>query len=62
MLLFLKKFIVSGLFVVFGAIRLARFNVTQSENEPNVFIGLPVPAAGLLIVGIVLLGTKSATF
>ncbi|MCI5968544.1 CDP-diacylglycerol--serine O-phosphatidyltransferase [Helicobacter sp.] len=42
--------VVAGLYVVFGAIRLARFNVTTSNNEPNVFIGLPIPAAAVFIV------------
>lgn len=50
--------IVTALFVVFGAVRLARFNVTCNENEPNVFIGLPIPSAGLLIVGVVLVATQ----
>jgi CDP-diacylglycerol---serine O-phosphatidyltransferase len=40
---------VSAMFVVFGAIRLARFNVTAS-NETSVFIGLPIPASALAIV------------
>ncbi|WP_456394497.1 CDP-diacylglycerol--serine O-phosphatidyltransferase [Nitratifractor sp.] len=49
--------LVSALFVVFGAIRLARFNVTDNCNDPTVFIGLPIPtaavfvAAGSLLVG-----------
>ncbi|CAM2893841.1 CDP-diacylglycerol--serine O-phosphatidyltransferase [Helicobacter burdigaliensis] len=42
--------VVSGLYVVFGAIRLARFNVTTTQNEPNVFIGLPIPSAAVFIV------------
>ena len=42
--------VISGLYVVFGAIRLARFNVSTSNNEPNVFIGLPIPAAAVFIV------------
>lgn len=47
--------IVSGLYVVFGAIRLARFNVTTTQNEPNVFIGLPIPAAAVFVVSWLLL-------
>ncbi|WP_075494586.1 CDP-diacylglycerol--serine O-phosphatidyltransferase [Campylobacter geochelonis] len=39
----------SGMFVVFGAVRLARFNITTMENEPNVFIGLPIPTAAISI-------------
>ncbi len=41
---------VAGLYVVFGAIRLARFNVATSSNEPNVFIGLPIPSAAVFVV------------
>lgn len=41
---------ITAMFVIFGAVRLARFNVTKSEEEPNVFIGLPIPAAALIIV------------
>jgi CDP-diacylglycerol--serine O-phosphatidyltransferase len=39
----------AGFFVVFGAIRLARFNVQSECIEPNVFIGLPIPAAAVFI-------------
>lgn len=42
--------VVAGLYVVFGAIRLARFNITTTQNEPNVFIGLPIPAAAVFVV------------
>lgn len=42
--------VVSGLYVVFGAIRLARFNISTTQNEPNVFIGLPIPAAAVFVV------------
>lgn len=38
----------SAMFVVFGAIRLARFNVTTGTYEPNVFIGLPIPTAAII--------------
>ena len=38
------------MFVVFGAIRLARFNVTTGTYEPNVFIGLPIPTAAIVSV------------
>lgn len=37
-----------GFFVVFGAIRLARFNVTTGTYEPSVFIGLPIPTAAIV--------------
>lgn len=39
--------LLAGLFVVFGAIRLARFNVTTGTYEPNTFIGLPIPGAAV---------------
>ncbi|RDU65395.1 CDP-diacylglycerol--serine O-phosphatidyltransferase [Helicobacter didelphidarum] len=38
---------ISGLFVVLGAIRLARFNITTSVE--NSFIGLPIPSAAAII-------------
>lgn len=40
---------VSALFIIFGAVRLARFNVTTSRIEPSVFIGLPIPTAAIMI-------------
>ncbi len=40
---------VSAIFVAFGAIRLARFNVTTGTYEPNVFIGLPIPSAAIVL-------------
>src|SRR3989339_1117533 len=41
--------VVSALFIIFGAVRLARFNVTTSRIEPSVFIGLPIPTAAIMI-------------
>lgn len=40
--------LIAGLFVVFGAIRLARFNITTGTYEPSVFIGLPIPTAAVI--------------
>ncbi len=40
---------ISAIFIIFGAIRLARFNVVKINIEPNVFIGLPIPMAAILI-------------
>lgn len=40
---------ISAIFVVLGAIRLARFNIT-SNDEPNYFIGLPIPSAAVILV------------
>jgi CDP-diacylglycerol--serine O-phosphatidyltransferase len=47
--------LITGLFVVFGGIRLARFNVTTSENDPNVFIGLPIPTASAVLASLTML-------
>lgn len=41
--------VVSGFFVVFGAMRLARFNITTGTYEPNIFIGLPIPLAAICL-------------
>ncbi len=40
--------LIAALFVVFGAIRLARFNVMTGSSEPSVFIGLPIPTAAIV--------------
>ena len=47
--------LITGLFVVFGAIRLARFNVTTQNNDPNVFIGLPIPTASAVLASFTML-------
>ncbi|WP_104748575.1 CDP-diacylglycerol--serine O-phosphatidyltransferase [Helicobacter cetorum] len=49
---------VSALFVIFGAIRLARFNISTSTSDPYSFIGIPIPAAAVLVVLGVLLDNK----
>lgn len=41
--------VISAIFIVFGAIRLARFNVTTAQIEPSVFIGVPIPTAAVFI-------------
>lgn len=46
--------LISCLFVIFGAMRLARFNVSVGNQEPNVFIGIPIPAAALFVVSWIL--------
>ncbi len=46
--------VVSALFVIFGAIRLARFNVMTAKTEPSVFIGVPIPTAAVFIAILVL--------
>lgn len=45
------------LFVLCGALRLARFNVTSGGPDRRFFVGLPTPAAAGVVVGtVVLLG------
>jgi len=41
--------LVSALYVIFGAIRLARFNISTAKTDPNVFIGLPIPTAAIFM-------------
>lgn len=53
---------ISGLYVVFGAIRLARFNVSTSNAEPNVFIGLPIPSAAVFVVSWILMQINYSMF
>jgi len=50
--------VVSALFVIFGAIRLARFNVMTVSSEPSVFIGVPIPTAAVFVSLLVLLFKK----
>ena len=50
--------LVSALYVIFGAIRLARFNITTARTDPNVFIGLPIPTAAIFISTWILLFHK----
>ena len=38
-----------AMFIIFGAIRLARFNVTTGTYDPRVFIGLPIPTAAVVL-------------
>lgn len=49
---------VSCLFVVFGAIRLARFNVTTSVESSKYFIGLPIPSAAIFVATMIVLDVK----
>ena len=50
--------VASALFVIFGAVRLARFNISTSHSEPSVFIGIPIPTAAVFISLLVLLFEK----
>jgi CDP-diacylglycerol--serine O-phosphatidyltransferase len=47
--------LIAAVYVIFGAIRLARFNVTNQKIEPSVFIGVPIPTAAVFIAVWVLL-------
>ena len=42
------------LFLLCGALRLARFNVTKPDNHGDHFIGLPIPAAAAVVASIVI--------
>jgi CDP-diacylglycerol---serine O-phosphatidyltransferase len=46
--------VISGLFVVTAALRLARFNVQTAVADKRRFTGLPVPGAAVMIAGLVL--------
>lgn len=50
--------LVTGLYIIFGAVRLARFNVISDTTEPNVFIGLPIPAAALFVISAIMVYIK----
>ena len=50
--------LVTALFVILGAIRLARFNITTHKIDSSVFIGLPIPSAALTVVSLTLLNLK----
>ena len=43
-----------SVFVICGALRLARFNVQKAGLEPNFFKGLPIPAAAGFIASLIL--------
>lgn len=42
------------MYVICGALRLARFNVQKDRTDPNFFKGLPIPAAACFIASLVL--------
>jgi CDP-diacylglycerol--serine O-phosphatidyltransferase len=44
---------ICSLFVVFGALRLARFNVQAGSEEKKTFLGLPIPMAGLAVISVI---------
>jgi len=45
------------MYVICGALRLARFNVQKDRVSPNFFKGLPIPAAACFIASLVLFTT-----
>jgi len=47
------------LFVICGALRLARFNVASGTQDRRYFVGLPTPAAAGFAASVVLLGEGS---
>ncbi|MBH0156705.1 MULTISPECIES: CDP-diacylglycerol--serine O-phosphatidyltransferase [Bacillales] len=46
-------FLFAGLFPLFGAYRLARFNITAAEESMKYFKGIPIPLAGGIVVFLV---------
>ncbi len=51
--------IFGGLYLICGSIRLARFNISQKNDK--FFEGFPIPAAGILLVAIILFGVPNIT-
>ncbi|MFE8702791.1 CDP-diacylglycerol--serine O-phosphatidyltransferase [Cytobacillus sp. FJAT-54145] len=47
---------VAGLFPLFGAYRLARFNISSDKTSLNYFIGVPITAAGGILALLTLFG------
>jgi CDP-diacylglycerol--serine O-phosphatidyltransferase len=45
--------LVGFLFVICGAMRLARFNIQQSATDKRFFVGLPIPAAAGLVAALI---------
>ncbi|WP_096156998.1 MULTISPECIES: CDP-diacylglycerol--serine O-phosphatidyltransferase [Bacillus] len=51
-------FMVAGVFPLFGAFRLARFNVSTSNSSGKYFTGVPITAAGGILALLTLFGGK----
>ncbi len=45
--------LIGFLFVICGAMRLARFNIQESATDTRFFVGLPIPAAAGLVAALV---------
>ncbi|WP_078556635.1 CDP-diacylglycerol--serine O-phosphatidyltransferase [Bacillus alkalicellulosilyticus] len=52
----LLGFAVAGLFPLFGAYRLARFNISTTKASSNYFTGVPITAAGGILALLTLFG------
>jgi CDP-diacylglycerol--serine O-phosphatidyltransferase len=50
------------LYLLCGALRLARFNANVEKVHPNYFQGLPIPGAAIAIVGLVLISLELKGF
>ncbi|MEH7886979.1 CDP-diacylglycerol--serine O-phosphatidyltransferase [Bacillus sp. JJ1609] len=48
--------LIAGLFPLFGAYRLARFNISTDKSSLNYFIGVPITAAGGILAILTLFG------
>jgi CDP-diacylglycerol---serine O-phosphatidyltransferase len=51
-------FAVAGLFPLFGAYRLARFNVSSNKSSSHYFVGVPITAAGGILALLTLFNTR----
>ena len=45
--------LIGFLFVICGAMRLARFNIQQSVTDKRFFVGMPIPAAAAVIAALI---------
>ncbi len=54
--------LLTAMFVVFGAIRLARFNIMVGVSEPSVFIGVPIPTAAVVLAMWIMMHEKYLFF
>lgn len=50
--------VIAGLFPLFGAYRLARFNIGSTKSSLNYFVGVPITAAGGILAFLSLFGDK----
>lgn len=50
--------VVAGLFPLFGAYRLARFNISSTKTSLDYFVGVPITAAGGILAILTLFGDR----